>query len=152
MSLHISIIGRERVEAKLRDPELVRKPAARMIDAAARFTEVEARSGLGNGAIARGFAVETHGLSARVHNTAPGAMAAEFGRYPGTPPPPWRTLREWARAHGLSGLEVPIARAISRRGIRGRFFMRRAVEKLRHIELPRLAERMKADVQAEWMR
>jgi hypothetical protein len=49
----------------------------------------------------------------------------EKGRRPGGGMPPLAAIRRWAAVKGISQNAVyPIARAIARRGIKGRFFMR----------------------------
>lgn len=146
--IDVQIPDLARVRAKL-TPALLRDPAARIISDGAKFTQREAKSGIPDGVVARSITVEIHTFEAKIHGSN-AAMVAEFGRHPGTASPPWRVLRDWARAHGLEGLEVPIARAISQRGIRGRFFMRAAVAKLRATEAPRLVARAAKEIQAKW--
>lgn len=66
---------------------------------------------------------------ARVYNQAPYAAVIEYGRRPGARFPPRNAIIDFAqRKLGLSRKEAeraafPIARAIARRGIRGRFVL-----------------------------
>ncbi len=137
-----------KVRAKLA-PGLVREPTAALIRDAARFAEREAKTGA-PGLIARSISSQVHELSAKIVGGA-AALAVEFGRHPGTPQPPLGELRKWARARGIPESALfPIARAIRRRGIRGRFFARAAVQKLRATELPRLERKAKADIEQRW--
>jgi hypothetical protein len=140
-----------RIRAKLAPP-LVREPATHLIADAARFAEREARAGAPDGAIARSISAQIRPLQARIRGSG-AALAVEFGRHPGTPQPPLDALRAWARARGIPEEALfPIARAIRRRGIRGRFFVRRAVQKLRGSELPRLVRRMAGEISTAWKR
>jgi hypothetical protein len=102
-------------------------------------------------AIARSFLTDVQPLGARVYSLNPGALAVEFGRKPGTPMPA-EALTAWAARHGLSGLEFPIARAIQRRGIKGRFFMRRALDRLVSSELPQLLRKAIGEIEQRWRR
>src|SRR5258706_3529201 len=90
------------------------------------------------GAIARSTLFENTSFGARVVTRAPGARAIEGGRGAGARAPSAGALQEWASRHGLAGLEFVIARAIARRGIRGRFFMKRTKQRLHELEIPLL--------------
>ena len=60
-------------------------------------------------------------------------LVMEFGRRPGKMPPP-SALRRWVQlvikppGELVDGLAYIVARAIGRRGIKGRFFMKKAIE------------------------
>ena len=138
------------IKAKL-VPALVRVPAERFVADAARFTANEARHGIQDGAIARTIIADVRGFEAIVRGSGE-ALAVEFGRKPGTPPPPVGALRAWAASHGMADLVYPLARAISQRGIKGRFFVRKAVQKLRSSELPRLLAKAVSEIQSAWTR
>jgi hypothetical protein len=52
------------------------------------------------------------------------ARYVELGRRPGARPPPSNALHGWLRRHGIPvSAAYVVARAIGRRGIKGRFFM-----------------------------
>jgi hypothetical protein len=146
--IEIRIPDLPKVQAKLQ-PKLVRDPAGRMIRDAAAFALRETKSGAPSGAIAQSITATVKPMEAQIRGSG-AALAVEFGRHPGTPAPPADALRAWAAARGLSEFIYPIARAIQRRGIKGRFFLRKAVAKLRNSELPRLAEKAKAEIETEW--
>jgi hypothetical protein len=149
--LDIKLSGLSKTKAKL-TPKLVREPAGRMIRNAATFAQREARAGLrDSSSVARSIAAEVHDLEAKVRGSG-AALAVEFGRHPGTPPPPASALRSWAATHGVEDFIYPIAQAISRRGIKGRFFMRAARQKLQSQELPRLTNQAKREIETEWAR
>jgi hypothetical protein len=120
-----------------------------MIRDAASFAVRETKSGAPAGAIAASITATVRPMEAMIRGSG-AALAVEFGRHPGTPPPPAAALQAWAAAHGLSEFVYPIARAIQRRGIKGRFFLRKAVAKLRGTELPRLASKAKSEIEHEW--
>jgi hypothetical protein len=139
------------IRAKLLSPHLVKDPASHMVRDAASFAVRETRSGAPDGAIANSISAVVKPMEARIHGSG-AAMAVEFGRHPGTPMPPTAALRTWAASKGLSEFVYPIARAISRRGIKGRFFLRKAVAKLRNTELPRLRGKAAKEIGDEWRR
>jgi hypothetical protein len=147
--LEIQIPKLDSIRAKLLSPHLVKDPASHMIRDAASFAVRETKSGAPSGAIANSITAKVMPMEARITGSG-AAMAAEFGRHPGTPPPPVAALASWAAARGLSEFTYAIAQAISRRGIKGRFFMRKAVAKLRNQELPRLASKAAKEIGDEW--
>lgn len=104
------------------------------------------------GATARATLFENTTFGARIVTRSPGARAIEGGRQAGAAMPSPDALRDWAERHGLAGLEFPIARAIARRGIRGRFFMKRTKQRLHEIELPRLLHAAVGEIHAAWGR
>lgn len=68
----------------------------------------------------------------RVRTTKRYARTMEKGRKRGRKPPPANRLRGWAKRHGIptdKGTLFVLARSIGRRGIRGRFFMRKGKRK-----------------------
>jgi len=56
------------------------------------------------------------------------APYVEMGRKPGATMPPVWAIEEWARRHGMAGLGFVIARAIGRRGIKGRHMLENAAK------------------------
>jgi hypothetical protein len=81
------------------------------------------------GALGRSISLESRPLQARVFTdrNLTYARVVEEGRNAGSRMPPPNALRGWARRHGMGtdpGTLFVLARAIARRGTRGRFFMR----------------------------
>lgn len=98
------------------------------------------------GALAHSITSSVHGLEMRVSSALPYAMPVEFGRRAGAPMPPVSAFRRYGE------FAFPIARAIARRGIKGRFFMRRARELLWNSEIPRLLRVAVDEIEAVWAR
>lgn len=131
--------------------ELPKPAATEVIRSAAAFAHASLSMNA-PGAIARSFESRVTGLSARISSSLPEARPVEYGRHPGSAFPPPSALKNWAASHGLEGLEFVIARAIARRGIKGRFFKRRTVERLHQQELPRLLRRAGAEIEKAFAR
>lgn len=91
------------------------------------------------GALAGSITAHASGLQARVWSSLPYAAPQEFGRHPGSQPP----------ADAFRGGYVA-ARAVARRGIPGRFFMRRAIETFQQFRLQQLMRRAADDARAVW--
>lgn len=110
------------------------------------------RSGaIASGTYFKGWKIENVKSGAVVYNDAPHALYVELGRRPGKPPPV-EAIIGWLRVKGIRdtstkkatgqrrgkkgrflrsnarGIAFLIARAIGRRGLRGRFVIRRSVE------------------------
>jgi len=102
------------------------------------------------GATTRATIFESTSFGARIATRSPGARAVEYGRHAGAAAPPASVLHDWASRHGLAGLEIPIARAIARRGIKGRFFMRRTRERLKKSVIPRLLNEAIGEIRLIW--
>lgn len=150
MALDATVIGADRVGARIDD--LARGGAgARLVRDSGVFVQREAASGArGLGGIPSSFVAESHGLSARIVSRHPGAFPMEVGRRPGAQMPPVEAITAWMSSHGITGSAYVIARAIARRGIRGRFYIRHARERLMSMELPRLARRATDDIARAW--
>lgn len=115
------------------------RSAKKMSITAAIFTEGKARENafktMDTATGARSIFSEPVGtLGARVATNLGYMLVEEEGRRPGARPPPPEALAGWARRHGFDtsrgGLFV-LARAIGRRGRKGRFHMARAAESAR---------------------
>jgi len=147
----IKVIGMEKVQRKL-TPDIYLPPVHTLMRDAATFAtrEVQREAGRDIGAIGNSFSALVTPMEVAVKSRHPGALAAEFGRRAGAPPPPASALREWAARHGMAGLEFALARAISRRGVKGRFFMQRTREKLQQSELPRLIRHAIDEIERRW--
>jgi hypothetical protein len=134
-------------------PDLYLPATREVLRQASVYATREAQAGARRdvGAIANTISAVVHSpMDVSVRSNHPGALAAEFGRHAGTPPPPPSTLRSWAARHGMGGLEFVVAQAISQRGIRGRFFLRKAEQKLEQTEMPRLLNKAADEVERKW--
>lgn len=104
------------------------------------------------GALQRSIAFEVKPFEARVYTPLVYAPVMEFGRKPGAKMPPPAALEGWVRRHWFGGVSrgnqnairssaFVLARSISRRGIKGRFFMKAAHDRVKS-EMPRLLREM----------
>jgi|SRR5215831_3306510 len=117
-------------------PEVLRRVNAR----AALIVQREARDNAwafrDTGALSRSIQARVEDMTVTVsvpsnQPTAAYANVMEMGRTAGRAPPPVSALTGWLRRHGVSEeYAYVVARAIGRRGIAGRFYMRRAYESL----------------------
>lgn len=123
---------------------IVRPAAERIIERGAPYIRDQARAGAprATGALASSLTVAGRGLEARVHSPLPRALPVEFGRRAGAPMPPAAAFRGG----------YPAALAVARRGIPGRFFLRRATDMFRNSELPRLFRRAIDEIESAWRR
>lgn len=102
------------------------------------------------GALKYSFVVDIEPFSARMHTPKPYAIPAEKGRRPGSKQPSPSMLEQWARRHGIENTFL-LARSIAKRGIKGRFFRRKARSAVRK-ELPALIDKMARQIEAIWGR
>ena len=140
----VEITGLTELKVSLRQLRKLEPMRAEVLEPAARLGQ----------AVAKGAAPESAGQynvrgdirrrvtsrQARVFAQEKGAKFIEYGRRAGAPLPPlegkggrWSDhFRQWADAHGIPRNRLyVIARAIARRGIKGRFFMRAGREAVR---------------------
>ena len=108
------------------------------------------------GSLQRDIVSEVRPLEGRVHviGASKGfkANVVEFGRRPGKKQPPEAALRGWASRHGFGDENLfLLARAIGQRGIKGRFFMRRARTAVRR-QMPTVLKQMALRAEAIWGR
>ncbi len=86
------------------------------------------------------------GVRGLVGTNVPYAQAVEKGRRAGAPMPPRGALLGWIRRHGGNvDAEFVIRRAISRRGIKSRPYLSRALKEMRptiRVEFRRVAKRI----------
>lgn len=144
-------IGLERIQEKL-TPDLYMPSIHDVLRDSSSFATREAQQAAGRdlGAIAQTIGATVTMTSATVTARHPGALAAEYGRRAGAAPPPTTELDAWAAHRGLQAIVFVIARAIGRRGIAGRFFMRQAADRLERSEMPRLLSIAAAQIEARW--
>jgi hypothetical protein len=103
------------------------------------------------GALASSITAEVRRLEASVVATAPHARVMEEGRRPGAQMPPPEALAGWASRHGFSGSLFVLARAIGRRGIPGRWYMKKAAAAMR-AALPGAVAEAARRIGREWGR
>jgi hypothetical protein len=135
-----------RLQGKL---ESIARPALeRLTERSATYAQRQAAADAprATGALAHSIVSAGRGFEIRVRSAMPYAMPVEFGRRPGAPMPPAGAFK------GRGPFAFAIARAIARRGIKGRFFMKRAVDMLRNGELPRLLSRAASEIESAWGR
>ena len=102
------------------------------------------------GKLAGSFVLDIEPFSARMFTPTPYAKFAEKGRKPESKMPPKVALEQWARRHGIENTFM-LARSIAKRGVKGRFFRRKARTAVRK-EMPRLLDRMAHDIEKLWGR
>lgn len=152
MTVYSELRGAGVVKERL-GPQDVSRSRDRLLHDVAAFGHREAVQGArGLGGVPGSLTPAVQGLTASVISRHPGAFPGEVGRRPGARIPPLAAIAGWAARHGLEGLAFPIARAIARRGIKGRFFMRHARERLVNYEVPRLVDRSKREIAEAWGR
>lgn len=152
MSLTVTIDEKklERIRRKL-GPDLTLPPLERLIGAASRVAQTEAvnRAPSVLGTIIQRIISDP--LAAKVAVSHPGARAMEAGRKPlaagGKFPPP----SSFAYITSDAGQQFAIARAVARRGTKGRFFMKKAKAQATR-QLPQLAEQAAREIAADWER
>lgn len=147
----VVVTGVAPILAKLR-PALYQPAIAELIQSAALLAERTARQGAprDTAALARSITSEVQPFSARVYSTLSYAAVMEEGRRAGARMPPPQALAGWAARHGFApGAVWALARAIARRGIRGRFFFRAARDAVVNA-LPTLTQAAARRVEAAW--
>jgi hypothetical protein len=145
----ITVVGVDRLRKKLA-PKLADEAMAGLIRTASREAEDYAKArARGVQSVINGIHLEPHGLTADLKSMHPASLFIETGRRPGAPPPPSAALVGWMAERGITASPWVIARAISRRGIRGRFFMRGAKSRFR-TRLRSYLKQAEADIQKAW--
>lgn len=138
-----------RIQKKL-GPEIVMPPLTRLIKDIADLAQREAFTNAPRhtGGLAGAIGAVVSPLSARISVSHPAARVMEGGRKPlvagGKMPPPDAFI-------GIAepGTEFALARSVAQRGIKGRFFFKKAKAKAVK-ELPNIARRAAAEIAAEW--
>ncbi len=140
-----------RMQRKLDEAELYRRPVEELMREAANFALHEAQSNAKDlGGIPAALHAQVRGFRATVVGRAPGIRIMEVGRKPlaagGKYPPPSAFAR-----YGDERVQFVIAAAVARRGIKGRFFVRKARGKLQRSEFGRLIRLAKKSIAAGWV-
>ena len=126
--------------------DLVTTPMKGMLESLAEIAQKEAVSTSRSQGVARAIFTEIEPTLARVRIPLAYGATLNRGRKPGAKMPSTNELREWAAAHGWQGRLFVLARSIQRRGIKGRFFMRKARAAVRRA-MPEHVERMSAEIE-----
>lgn len=138
-----------RIRKKL-GPDLVMPPLGRLMAEASRTAQHEAVKRAPSVIASAVREDPPTPLAARVVARHPGVRAMEAGRRPlvagGNFPPPDAFLR---MAGGDMNVAFAIARAVARRGTKGRFFMNKALSATKR-RLPVLAEKAAREIAAAW--
>jgi len=99
------------------------------------------------GTVANSWILQTTSYMARVYSDQfpPKVHTLESGRAQGAQMPNVGAIQAWANARGIGGYAFVIARAIARRGLKGRFFKAKALRQTR-AAIPAMLTRMGRDV------
>ena len=130
-TIRIDLRNAKGVRATL-DPKLVVREVSTAIGQSGLAAQRVAKEGIprDTSSLSRALTLETKPLQARLYFNRDliYAHVMESGRRVGAPMPPPLALAGWARRKGFEGSLYVLARSISRRGIKGRFFMKAARE------------------------
>ena len=99
------------------------------------------------GTVASSWILQSTSYMARVYSNQfpPKLHTLEGGRAQGAQMPNVGAIQAWANARGIGGYAFVIARAIARRGLKGRFFRAKALRETR-AAIPAMLTRMGQDV------
>jgi hypothetical protein len=148
--VEISFEGVAEVAERFGDPNVIERPLTDLVRNAGLIAERAAREGMPKDTSegARSIVSQVHGLEAKVTSPLVHVAVMDQGRAPGSRMPPPESLLGWMRRKGIpEEMAFPLARAIGRRGIKGRFFYAKAVKAV-EADVPRLVSKFVADVKA----
>lgn len=148
--IEISFEGAAEVAERFGDRDVIARPLTDLVRNASLIAERAAREGMPKDTSegARSIVSEVQGLQARVASPLVHVAVMDQGRRAGAPPPPPEALLGWMRRNGIpEEMAFPLARAIGRRGIKGRFFFAKGVKAV-EADVPRLVSKFVADVRA----
>jgi hypothetical protein len=157
MSLELALeeAGVKRINAVLRDKALIAEPLKELFEEAGPVGVEAATSGLdaGTGIAVRSLAFEVKPLEMRVYSAMPIARAfsIEKGRPLHDPKLRLGGIITWKEAVGHTEPAVLIYSEIKQRGVKGRFFMRAARNKISE-QLPTLLRAMGQKIAVKWGR
>lgn len=146
-NLEVRVSGLRELVRQVNDPALTDEPMLGFFRSATEVAHRGAAGAAPAGAIRGSLLTEATPALGRVYSNLLPAKFADGGRRPGAKLPPVDFVERWANARGIDASPFAIARAIARRGIRGRFFMRagrRAVREAAPALLRTAAERIAA--------
>jgi hypothetical protein len=156
LKTRVTVEGVAETMAGLRDPQMLAEPMRELLTSAARVGQRAATDNIDGGL---GIAVRSIGSrigpeQARVFSAMPTARSRSIdqGRKPGQP---LKSLLpgiiRWKEAVGHPDAAIVIAKGIQRRGAKGRFFKRAAVEAVNNA-LPALFGAVRAGASRWWNR
>lgn len=151
-ALEVKVVGFDKVYGKVTDPKIITRPLEKLLTDLGLLAQRVARQQAprDTATLQRSIGLEVKPLYATVATHLVYASVMEFGRRPGARMPPLKALEGWARRHGFDKDSIfVLARAIARRGIKGRFFMKKAaiaVEK----DMPSRVNAMIRAIEREW--
>ena len=150
-TINIQIEGLDDLRRKL-TPRTYEKAVATLMEDIAIVGERTAkqRAPRDTGALKRSIHSDARPLSARIFSNLAYAVPVELGRGKGKRPPPPNALHGWLRRHGKpQSAAYVVARAIGKRGIKGRFFMKAAADAIR-FKMPSMVKRASGDSAKRW--
>lgn len=152
-SVTIQITGVDRIVGKL-NPSLYRGALTGMLSDLAVIAQTAARDAApkDTNAGVRSIMADVQATQAVIGRGMLNYMRVmDQGRRAGAAMPPPQALVGWMRRHGMSGSPYALARSISRRGIKGRFFLRHGYE-VTVRALPAATAKFAREVEAAWGR
>jgi hypothetical protein len=152
-AIRIELKGLDDLRRKLA-PRTYEKAVANLMEDIAIVGERTAkqRAPRDTGALKRSIHSAVKPTSARIFSNLNYAVPVEYGRGRGKRMPPPNALHGWLRRHGIPvSAAYVVARAIGRRGIKGRFFMKAAVDAI-NMKLPFMLKRASGGVAKKWSR
>ena len=125
MAVEVRIKGDAKLKESLK-PELYKPVVTEMMTdlGKAGRKAAKAKAPKDTGALRKSINFKASPTGLRLFSPIHYARYVELGRKPGSRPPPPRALHGWLSRHGIPvRAAYVVARAIGRRGIKGRFFM-----------------------------
>lgn len=150
--LQYRIEGLDKLQEKLKDPEIIKGPVHRLLERVAFLIEGKAKekAPVDTGRLRASIASRIKETEARVGSPVQYAVFVELGTRPHFPPP--RALQPWAQRHGLPpGLQgaYMLAHAIAKRGTKAHPFLQPALQESIPV-IERFAEEAAREIEAKW--
>ena len=151
LPITIEVVGDR--DARRRLKNLTGPPLTRVLKDASAHAQVVAKKGLLGSLAANSITTEVKPTTARVFSmmAEPRVLSIEAGRAPGGNLIHPDALARWISRVGYHLGPYVLARHIQRRGVKGRFFMKAAIQSTRG-QLPHLMRRMGRDVEKRYGR
>jgi len=144
----IEIRGIDELGAKIKG-DLFGKPMTALLTDLAKLAQREARAVAPHHVQIR-RSTQTLTAKVRAVSTRGDAATQEVGRAPGAKMPPASALLVWMDTKGIpQDRAFVIARAVKRRGLKGRFFMARALAAVEQA-MPERVEQTAHEIEAAW--
>ncbi len=119
-------LGVGRLAEAFTEPGLISDPLLETMEKLAEVAQTEAVVQSHSHGVARVIMSDVTPFVARVRIPLAYGPTLNRGRKPGAKMPPPDALKQWAQENGYEGSLFVLARSIQKRGIKGRFFMRKA--------------------------